>query len=205
MELDEELRAFVDKLDETSAIFAHSAPPRALPVGLRERVLKQKQVGQRDKAIPYPRASWMPWSLAACLAIACAYLVADNKGLRGRVTRLKEREVLAQVQIASLNSKLSDAPDATGVVVWDERKQSGLLKVAHLPRNSSDHDYQLWLVDPRYSEPVNGGVFHLENDGSVSVKFHPRATVRTAKAFIISLERKGGVAKVEGPIVLSGQ
>ena len=200
---DDELRVFVDKMDEIAAMFAHSASPRALPAELRERVLNQ--VRQRHKVVAIPRSSLIPWSLAACLALVCAYLVADNKGLRGRVTRLKEREVLARVQIASLNSKLADAPNANGVIVWDERKQSGVLKVAYLPRNASDHDYQLWLVDPRYKDPVDAGVFHVANDGSLSVKFHPHAPVRAARSFLISLERKGGVTKVAGPIVLAGQ
>ena len=203
MEFDDDLRGFVDKMDETAAMFAHSARPCALPAALRERVLNQ--VGQRHKIVAFPRSTLIPWGIAACLALACAYLVADNKGLRGRITRLKEREVLARVQIASLNSKLADAPNANAVVVWDEKKQSGILKVAQLPRNANDHDYQLWLVDPRYKDPVDGGVFHLANDGSLSVQFHPHAPVRAAQRFIVSLERKGGATKAEGPIVLSGQ
>ena len=79
------------------------------------------------------------------------------------------------------------------------------MKVVHLPANTNDHDYQLWLVDPRYKDPIDGGVFHLANDGDVSVKFQPHAPVRAAQAFLVTLERKGGATKVEGPIVLSGQ
>ena len=189
-------------MDETVALFAHSASPRTLPAEMRNRVLNQ--VRPRDKVLAFPRSALIPWSLAACLALACAYLVADNKGLRGRVTRLKERDVLARVQIASLQSKLAEAPYANAVVVWDEKKQSGILKVVRLPANANDHDYQLWLVDPRYKEPTDAGVFHLANDGSVSVKFQPHAPVRAAKAFLVTLERKGGAVKAEGPIVLSG-
>lgn len=206
MQFDDELRTFVGTMDEAAAMFAHSAPPRALPAEVRERVLKQ--VGQRRKEASFPafpRSALLPWSFAACLGLACAYLVADNSGLRGRVTRLKEREVLARVQIASLQSKLAAAPNANAVVVWDEKKQTGVLKVAQLPSNAKDHDYQLWLVDPRYKDPVDAGVFHLANDGSLSVQFHPHAPVRGARAFVVSLERKGGVPKAEGPIVLSGQ
>jgi len=74
-----------------------------------------------------------------------------------------------------------------------------------LPRNAADRDYQLWLVDPRYKNPVDGGVFHVANDGMLSVAFHPNTPVREAQAFAISLERKGGVTKAEGPIVLLGK
>ena len=113
--------------------------------------------------------------------------------------------MLAQIQIASLSSKLKSAPDANAVVVWDEKKQKGILKVTELPRNEANRDYQLWLVDPRYKNPVDGGVFHVSNKGELSVPFQPATQVRGAKGFAISLERKGGVTKAEGPIVLLGK
>ena len=100
---------------------------------------------------------------------------------------------------------MESAPDANAVVVWDERKQRGVLKVTKLPRNAADRDYQLWLVDPRYKDPVDGGVFHVANDGSLRVPFQPASPVREATGFAISLERKGGVTKAEGPIVLLGK
>ena len=152
------------------------------------------------------RSTWLPWAIAACLALACAYLVAERAGLRARVTFLEQRDFLAQIQIASLTSQLRSAPEAKAVIVWDERKQRGLLKVTQLPPNDADRDYQLWLVDPRYQNPIDGGVFHVSHDdGTVRLGFQPRTPVRGAKGFAISLERKGGVPKAEGPIVLLGK
>jgi anti-sigma-K factor RskA len=203
LESDPELRALVDQLDEAAAAVSHAAPPRALPPELRERVLAEVR---KERTVAFPRRSnWLPWAIAACLALTSAYLVADRAGLRKRLTRLEQRDFLAQIQIASLNSKLENAPDANAVVVWDEKKQRGILKVTQLPRNDENSDYQLWLVDPRYKDPVDGGVFHIANDGSLRVPFHPSSPVRGAKGFAISLERKGGVTKAEGPIVLLGK
>lgn len=204
LESDAQLRALVDDFDETAAAMAHNAPPRQLPAELRERVLGE--IGREKKLVAFPsRLNWIPWALAACLALACAYLVAESSGLRQRVTRLQERDVLARLQIASLSSKLANAPNANAVVVWDEKKQRGVLKVTQLPHNAANQDYQLWLVDPRYKDPIDGGVFQVANDGSASVPFHPTSPVREAQAFAISLERKGGVTKAEGPIVLLGK
>jgi anti-sigma-K factor RskA len=203
LESDDDLRAFVDELDEAAATIAHTAPARALPSELRGRVLSQVSAGYR--VVAFPRSVWIPWALAACFALTCAYLVAESGGLRKRIARLEGRDILARVQIASLGSKLENAPNASAVVVWDEKKQRGVLKVTQLPRNADDHDYQIWLVDPRYKSPVNGGVFHVANDGSLSVLFHPNTPVREAQAFAISLERKGGATKAEGPIVLLGK
>ena len=109
------------------------------------------------------------------------------------------------MQIASLTSKLANAPNANAVVVWDEKRQRGVLKVMQLPPNADDRDYQLWLVDPRYKDPVDGGVFHVANDETLRVPFHPVSPVRGAQGFAISLEHKGGVPKAEGPIVLLGK
>ena len=204
LESDDELRALVDELDEAAAAIAHHAPARPLPPELRARILSQ--AGDANKVVAFPRpSSWIPWALAACLALTCAYLVAESGGLRKRIARLEERDILSRVQIASLSSKLESAPNANAVVVWDEKKQRGILRVTQLPRNADDRDYQLWLVDPRYKDPVDGGVFHVANDGTLSVPFHPHEPVRAAQAFAISLERKGGVTKAEGPIVLLGK
>ena len=203
LERDAELQAFVDALDETAAALAHAAPPRPLPPELRDRVLGAVN---RGKAIPFPvRSRWIPWSIAAALALTCSYLVAERSGLRHRMTRLEERDVLAQIQIASLTSKLQNAPNANAVVVWDEKKQRGILKVTALPRNADDRDYQLWLIDSRYKHPVDGGAFHVANDGTMRVPFQPAAPVREAQGFAISLERKGGVPVAEGPMVLVGK
>ena len=203
MQSDAELRTLVDQFDAAAAALAHSARVRPLPAELRERVLAQVR---RGKTVAFPRrANWIPWAVAACLALTCAYLVAEHAGLRKRVARLQQRDILAQVQIASLSSKLENAPDANAVVLWDEKRQRGVLKVTQLPRNDENRDYQLWLVDPRYKDPIDGGVFHVANDGSLRVPFHPASPVREAKGFAISLERKGGVTKAEGPVVLLGK
>jgi anti-sigma-K factor RskA len=201
LESDRELRTFVDQLDGTAAQLAHSARPRPLPPELRDRIVARASEG---KTIAFPRNfRWIPWAIAACLALTTAYLIAERAGLRHRIKHLEERDLLAQIQIASLASKLERAPNANAVVVWDERKQRGILKVAKLPPNNESHDYQLWLIDPRYKDPINGGSFHVTNDGSFP--FQPSEPVRDAQGFAISLERKGGVAKAEGPIVLLGK
>jgi anti-sigma-K factor RskA len=203
LQSDAELRALVDRLDETAAAIAQSAPPRNLPPELRAKILGQIS---RGKDVSFPRrAIWIPWAIAAGLALTCAYLLAGRSQLEKRIAHLEQRDIFAQVQIATLSSKLENAPDANAVVVWDERRQRGVLKVTQVPRNAADRDYQLWMVDPRYKNPVSAGVFHVGNDGALRIPFQPATPVREAKGFAISLERKGGVTKAEGPIVLLGK
>jgi anti-sigma-K factor RskA len=203
LESDADLRALVDELDATAAKLALATPVRSLSPALRSRILSEVHTG---KTVAFPRRqAWIPWAIAACLALTVCYLLAERAGLRHRVKRLAERDVLAQIQVASLSSQLQNAPNANAVVVWDEKKQRGILQITKLPRNTQDHDYQLWLVDPRYKNPIDGGVFHIANDDTFNVGFKPASPVREVKGFAISLERKGGVTKAEGPIVLLGK
>jgi len=203
---DAELRAQVDALRETAANFAHDAPLRQLPAHLEAQILnaiRSQPVGAAPSASV--GRNWLPWALAACLALACVLLAADRARMHERVARLEKRNVMAQVQIATLASQLESAPRANAVVVWDSEKQEGVLKVTNVPVNDSDRDYQLWIVDPEYKQPVDAGVFHVEKEGTTKINFKPKSRVTSANAFAVSLERKGGVPKAEGPMVLLGK
>jgi anti-sigma-K factor RskA len=197
------LRALIDELDTTAAQLAHTVPRHLPPPELRERVLAQ---APNRRMTRFPRAQgWVPWAIAACLALVAAYLIAEQNQLRHRVSRLEARNLFTEIQLANLESKIPDAPTARAVVVWNEKRQRGLLRVSQLPANADDHDYELWLIDRRYPQPVNGGVFHVRGDEPLQIGFRPAQPVRGAAVFAISLERKGGVMKAEGPIVLVGK
>ena len=78
--------------------------------------------------------------------------------------------------------------------------------IEHLPPLAPDQDYQLWLIDPQYPIPVDGGVFTVDPaTGEARVTFKADKPVKSVAKFAVSLERKGGVAKAEGPMVLLGQ
>jgi hypothetical protein len=113
---------------------------------------------------------------------------------------------LANFQITTLASASKDFPQAFAVAVWNPAKQEGVLRVEQLPAPAADQDYQLWLVDPQYPNPVDGGVFTVgAQTGTARVKFTGRQPVAAISAFAVTLERKGGVPKAEGPFVLLGK
>ena len=119
--------------------------------------------------------------------------------------RLKTEGDLAQFKIATLASMAGNSPQALAVAVWNPKTQQGVLRVEKLPALASDKDYQLWLIDPAYPSPVDGGVFTVDPaTGSARINFKPNQRVNNAAKFAISLERKGGVPKAEGPILLLG-
>ena len=119
--------------------------------------------------------------------------------------KLKRHEDLTRMKVTALASLLGNSPEAQAIAVWDPDLQSGLLTVDKLPAIAANQDYQLWVVDPAYANPVNGGVFHVEADGHAAVAFKTDQPIKKIAAFAVSLEKKGGVPKAEGVMVLLGK
>lgn len=119
--------------------------------------------------------------------------------------RLRRSEDLAHLKVAALASLAGNTREAQAIAVWDPEQQSGLLTFDKMPVIGEAQDYQIWVVDPAYPNPVNGGVFRVDENGRATLAFKPDQPVRAAAAFAISLEKKGGVPKAEGPIVLMGK
>jgi anti-sigma-K factor RskA len=118
---------------------------------------------------------------------------------------LRRSEDLARLKVSALASLAGNTKEAQAIAVWDPEQQTGLLTIDQLPATEAEKDYQIWVVDPAYQNPVNGGVFHVTTTGRSSLAFRPDQPVKQAAAFAISLEKKGGVPKAEGPIVLLGK
>jgi len=119
--------------------------------------------------------------------------------------KLRHNEDLARLKVTALASLAGNTKEAQVIAVWDPEQQTGLLTMEKLPAIADTQDYQIWIVDPAYKNPVNGGVFHISADGKVALAFKPDQPVAQVAAFAISLEKKGGVPKAEGPIVLLGK
>ncbi len=129
---------------------------------------------------------------------------------RDRIARLladmKSERDLANFKITMLASLAKDSPQANAVAVWDPAKQEGILQVEKLPALAANQDYQLWVVDPQYPIPVDAGVFTVDPaSGAARFDFKARQPVAAVAAFAVSLERKGGVPKAEGPMMLLGK
>ncbi|MGI8819552.1 MAG: anti-sigma factor [Chthoniobacterales bacterium] len=203
---DPQLAEAVDQFRETAAKLAEMVPARDLPASLEGRILAEIRSRREVIALPPARAlAWLPWAIAACLVLGCAFLLRDRNQLHDQLAVLQRRDTISRYQIASLSSQLESVPKGNAVAVWDAEKQEGVLKVLDVPPAGRDRDYQLWLVDPAYGQPVDAGVFKVEKDGATKFTFKPKAPVKSINAFAVSLERKGGVPKAEGPMVLVGK
>jgi anti-sigma-K factor RskA len=139
------------------------------------------------------------------LADAQAQAAAANRDVADLNRQLQTQADLAQFKITTLASMLDNSPQALAVAVWNPARQEGVLTVQKLPALAPDQDYQLWVVDPKYPNPVNGGVFTVDAAGLARVQFKPDQPVTSVAAFAVTRERKGGVPKAQGPFVLLGK
>jgi anti-sigma-K factor RskA len=124
--------------------------------------------------------------------------------LKNEVVMLQEKDAFARMQIATLQSNVSQYKQGVAVVVWDSEKHMGILKLENMPPLDTKKDYQLWVVDPKNPVPVDAGVIQMDSKGFAKIDFKPVDAVSEAAKFAISVERKGGVPKAEGPIVFIG-
>jgi len=142
----------------------------------------------------------------AQLGDATRLLATSGREIAELGAKLKAEGDLAHFKIATLASMLGNSPAALAVAVWDPAREEGVLDVSKLPALAAAMDYQLWVIDPQYPSPVSGGVFTVNPvTGEAHVVFRADKPVKSIAKFAVSLERKGGVAKPEGPIVLISQ
>ncbi len=129
---------------------------------------------------------------------------AESAKLAAEVAQLKKQESESQLQIATLQSKVWEYRRTEMLVVWDQKRSQGVVMLDKMPKVESDKDYQLWVVDPTKPDPVSAGVVTVDAKGSAKTTFRPVENVVGEAKFAISVEKKGGVPKSEGPIVLVG-
>jgi anti-sigma-K factor RskA len=139
----------------------------------------------------------------AQLADARNLLAQSGRQIAELSANLKAEGDLAHFKIATLASMLGNTPAALAVAVWDPSREEGVLTVSKLPAVAAEKDYQLWVIDSHYAAPVSGGVFAVDPaTGRAHVIFRADKPVHSIAKFAVSLERKGGAAEPEGPIVL---
>jgi anti-sigma-K factor RskA len=124
--------------------------------------------------------------------------------LTSELQSLQQRNALAQMQIATLQSTVTEFQQGVAVVVWDNEKKQGILKLEKMPPIAADKDYQLWVVDPAKPKTVDAGIVRVDANGFARIEFKPVVDVTQAAKFAVSIERKGGVPENEGPVILVG-
>jgi len=205
---DPALRELTGQLRETVGRLAITAPSRTPPAQVWERILREiKPASETPSPIVRPQFTapaspfpWLPWAIAAALAICCGALLFRPVETPAPVARTEPALSVAVLKSAEEGYAVGDV-----VVVWNPATQTGILDLARMPRPGDDRDYQLWVIDPQYEKPVDGGVFAVDVSGNGKLTFHPKQPITQAKVFAISLEPRGGSESARGPIVMASR
>jgi anti-sigma-K factor RskA len=210
LEHDPELQQLVSQLEDTASTVALAAPMRLPPTSLRSRVLAAVRgdpvaAGATSRGI----MDWIPWTLAAGLALTAGTFWYEARTLREGYTaaqhelaQLRQRDPFSGTQIATLIPPATESDKPVGFVFFDTRKQEGMVKL-NVPQAGAGKDYQLWIIDPATGKPVSAGILRPSADGSVT--FKPERPLPSADTFAVSLEPTGGSNQPTGPVILQGK
>lgn len=200
-----ELAELVEDLQRTTVALAASVPQHTPPAALKQRIMGRIRGEQPAPAARSRALEYLGWAAALALLCASTALYRDRARLQSANAAFVLRDNLSGVEIVRLRSQLAQSPSAGAVAVWDSQRQQGVLDISGLPPARADQDYQLWLIDPAYPNPVNGGVVRALAQARGRQPFAPAKPVHGVTKLAVSLERHGGVEKAEGPIVLISQ
>ena len=175
--------------------------------------------------LPMPRrskwATFTPWVIAACLAIACSILgfrVASlNDALNDElalVSNLAVKASHAQQVLEVLNSpeaqrvtlsatKIPPTPTAHTVYLAD--RGALVMEANNLKPVPTGKTYELWVIPASGAAPVAAGTFTPNAEGYASVVLPKLPSGVPAKAFGITIENAGGSNTPTAPIILSGE
>lgn len=183
---------------------------------------KQQQIKRKYQNI-YP---WLSMAASIALLISIAFnfhfsgkndrLEARLDDLETRFTRLSDsyEETVAEKDKLAFKAKvLADPtykiipmqgvekfPNTSAQVFWDTTTKDVYVGVDELPVPPQDKQYQLWaIVD---GEAVDAGVFDVSEDTTGLQKMK---NIQQADAFVVTLEKRGGVPVAEGDIYVMGE
>jgi anti-sigma-K factor RskA len=212
------------------AMAAISVPQHPLPAGARQRFLNKIDANAsvlevsgkqeaRGQVVPFRRTAWIPWAIAAALAIVAVGLGmkngALNRELRDTSTEIADlnhqsaqaRRVLDVLTSHAAQHVLLTAGktpvEPTGRAVYLAESGGLVFQANHLKPLDSDKTYELWVI-PGNGKPIPAGLFRPDATGSASVVMPPLPKGIPAKAFGVTIEKAGGSDTPTAPIILSG-
>lgn len=206
-----EAREIFAHYKDTSELLPLSIEQFDPPAGLEDRIFAalpdqpSKGPARPEPVVEFakPSVNWLPWALAASLALACLFIAADNFKQREKIANIPPPSTVDSLYVAVLGSLIENSPDATAVAVWDANRQEGVLTASNLPAISEEEDYQLWIIVPENPAPISAGVFNVADDGTARYAFRPESGSPTEGVFAISREPRGGSPQPQGPVVLA--
>jgi anti-sigma-K factor RskA len=171
------------------------------------------------KVVPIRQTSWMPWALAAALALVAVSLGFSNLALRNQLNKASsqlaasiQQTAQAQRVVDLLNSRAAQhvlltaskpSAEPTGRAVYLAQTGSLLFQANNLKTIAADKTYELWII-PAEGNPIPAGLFRPDASGNASVVLPQLPVGVQAKAFGVTIEQATGSTTPTAPILLSG-
>ncbi|MGC1463234.1 MAG: anti-sigma factor [Terracidiphilus sp.] len=227
-------RAELEKAVRDLAVVAMSIEEHPLPEGARQRFMEkiaaaQATVGRgTDKpAIPIQgrqpagkQAAWIPWALAAVLALVAISLGVKINSLNGELSN--ESHQLADLTVENAHAQevleLLTAPGAQHVVLTTGKTKATpsaravylasrgclILQASNLEPLPENTAYELWVIPANGKAPIPAGLFWPDATGSASLVLPKIPTGVAAKAFGVTIEKSEGSPWPTTAIILAG-
>jgi hypothetical protein len=227
-------RAEFEKIAGDLAVVAMSVEQQPLPEGARQRFIEKisgateaKGRGTQAPVIPIRSgqparrlSAWVPWAVAAALAMAAISLGAKINSLKQELS--SESHALADLTEANAHAQevldVLTAPKAQHVVLTAGKaapapsaravylaERGGLIfqasNMGPLPENKA---YELWVIPANGKAPIPAGLFWPDATGSASLVLPPLPVGVEAKAFGVTIEKAEGSVTPTLPIILAG-
>jgi anti-sigma-K factor RskA len=251
-----ELREFTAVVDALSAGTAEATPSAYLRDLLGARIEKEatlptsatiaeaqvyrfpERAPERGPATPTLETrstlwtGWLPWAVAACLLIACAYSLinwrlehrrlqavagkqdAATQQIDNLLDQMAQQQKLA-LELSQINAVLKSpqhsiitmtglepAPDAAGSIYWDHHENRWVVS-AGLPAAPAGKVYQLWIVTA--DAKISAGLIEPNPRGHGFVAVDLPANIGQIQAAAITLEPQGGSPQPTMPIYVLGK
>jgi anti-sigma-K factor RskA len=213
-----------------AAMVGLGVPQHQVPVGSRARFLDRiaadgadaKQPPRqetRGKILLFPANPWIPWTIAASLAIVAVSFAVKNNSLNQQLAAAttqvahltdestQARQVLEVLTSHSAQHVLLTAENAsvepTGRAIYLADSGSLIFQANHLKLLASDKTYELWVI-PTKGNPIAAGLFRPDAVGDATVLMPPLPKGVPAKAVAVTVEKAEGSDTPTAPIILAG-
>lgn len=231
-----ECRVELERVQAELALVAMSVDQQPLPEGARQRFMQRiagapQAAGRATPAqanvIPIrseqPARSplaWVPWTLAAALALFAVALMMGNlrmqRELRAQnhqIADLLDANAHAQAVLDVLNApeakhvmltagKVKPLPSARAVYLAS--KGALILQASNMNPLPDHMAYELWVMPANGKAPIPAGLFWPDASGSASLVMPKLPVGVEAKAFGVTIEKDEGSPWPTSPIILAG-
>src|SRR5207244_1570671 len=138
-----ELRDTARELREAAGVVALAAPPQAPPASLKQRIMREIETESR-RVVPMPTErpsfGWVPWAIAAGLAVFCGLLALDRVRLERQIADIRSVDPLMQTTFYALAPSAPAPAGAKATVAWHPGRQSGVIRISNLPAPQAGKD-----------------------------------------------------------------